>query len=205
MYIRDQNSKNQSGRIKPPENYGGTVFLGGEPKAPSETKQRPGTLAEAEPPKIIKDPIPGHQIRPGFIKEGRHEGGRTLPPVQYREGLSGSHHGNNFESAGAAGDDGPAEYCPLPRQDDRAGHAPSHKAEPVDPAQSTSPHPPKEPTKNNPLKSLFSSIMPPGIGGHRDDGNFGFEELLIIGLILLLSQSESDNDILLILALLLFF
>ncbi len=203
MYIRDQNSKNQSGRIKPPENYGGTVFLGGELKASPETRQRPGTFAETEPPKIIKDSIPGHQIRPNFAKEGGHDSGREPPPAQYREGVSGSHPGKGFEGAGPADDDEPGEYCPLPRRDDRAGHAPPHVAEPVGLAPPAPKE--KEAAKNNPLKSLFSSIMPPGIGGRRDDGEFGFEELLIIGLILLLSQSESDNDVLLILALLLFF
>ena len=45
--------------------------------------------------------------------------------------------------------------------------------------------------------------MPPGFS-RRGEGEFGFEELLIIGLILLLSQSDADNDILLLLALLLF-
>lgn len=37
------------------------------------------------------------------------------------------------------------------------------------------------------------------------DGGFGFEELLLVGLIFLLSQDEGNDDVLLILALLLFY
>jgi len=53
------------------------------------------------------------------------------------------------------------------------------------------------------LRGLLSSIMPPRPDG--DGGEFGFEDMLIIGLIFLLSQSEGDEDILLVLMLLLFY
>lgn len=53
------------------------------------------------------------------------------------------------------------------------------------------------------LKSLLSSIMPPRTCS--EGGEFGFEDMLIIGLIFLLSQSEGDEDILLALVLLLFY
>ena len=39
---------------------------------------------------------------------------------------------------------------------------------------------------------------------HRDKGGFGFEELLIVGLIFLLSQSETKDDLVFLLLLLLF-
>lgn len=40
--------------------------------------------------------------------------------------------------------------------------------------------------------------------GRMFSGGIGFEELLIIGLILLISQSDTDDDVILLLALLLF-
>jgi len=45
--------------------------------------------------------------------------------------------------------------------------------------------------------------MPPRPEG--DKAEFGFEDMLIIGLIFLLSQSEGDEDVLLLLTLLLFY
>ena len=53
------------------------------------------------------------------------------------------------------------------------------------------------------LRGLISSIMPPRPEGEK--GEFGFEDMLIIGLIFLLSQSEGDEDVLLLLTLLLFY
>ena len=53
------------------------------------------------------------------------------------------------------------------------------------------------------LRGLISSIMPPRPEG--DKAEFGFEDMLIIGLIFLLSQSEGDEDVLLLLTLLLFY
>lgn len=53
------------------------------------------------------------------------------------------------------------------------------------------------------LRGLLSSIMPPRPEGEK--GEFGFEDMLIIGLIFLLSQSEGDEDVLLLLTLLLFY
>ena len=63
------------------------------------------------------------------------------------------------------------------------------------------------PRKDSPLSSLISALAPPKI--HHDKGGFlgdlGFEELLIIGLALLLAQSDSDDDILILLLILLFY
>lgn len=53
----------------------------------------------------------------------------------------------------------------------------------------------------------FSSLLPPRLAGGRGGilGEIGIEELLIIGVLILLSQSETDDDILLLLVLLLFY
>ena len=55
--------------------------------------------------------------------------------------------------------------------------------------------------------SPFSSLLPPKIPGTREGllGDVGIEELVIIGILILLSQSETDDDILLLLVLLLFY
>jgi hypothetical protein len=53
------------------------------------------------------------------------------------------------------------------------------------------------------LRRLLSSIMPPRPESEKCE--FGFEDMLIIGLIFLLSQSEGDEDVLLLLTLLLFY
>ena len=55
-----------------------------------------------------------------------------------------------------------------------------------------------------PSHGLLSALMPPCVGSAHG-GELGFEELLLTGLILLLSQSQRDSDIILMLALLLFY
>ncbi len=52
-------------------------------------------------------------------------------------------------------------------------------------------------------RGILSSLIPPGFSD--SDADFGFEELLLVGLIFLLSRGESDSDILLMLALLLLY
>lgn len=58
--------------------------------------------------------------------------------------------------------------------------------------------------KPKPPRGFLSSLIPPAFSDGNDaDG--GMEELLLVGLIFLLSRGEQDNDILLILALLLLY
>ncbi len=55
-------------------------------------------------------------------------------------------------------------------------------------------------------RSFLSTLMPPKVS--KPSGilnNIGLEELLIIGVLILLSQGDSDDDILLLLFLLLFY
>ena len=56
----------------------------------------------------------------------------------------------------------------------------------------------------SPAHGLLSALIPPGLDSAHGNG-LGFEELLLTGLILLLSQSQRDSDIILMLALLLFY
>ncbi len=58
--------------------------------------------------------------------------------------------------------------------------------------------------KPKPPRGFLASLIPPAFSDSSDaDG--GMEELLLVGLIFLLSRGEQDNDILLILALLLLY
>lgn len=61
----------------------------------------------------------------------------------------------------------------------------------------------KDSAKGGGLRGLISSIMPPKVESEKCE--FGFEDMLIIGLIFLLSQSEGDEEVLLLLTLLLFY
>ena len=57
-----------------------------------------------------------------------------------------------------------------------------------------------------PQGGLLASLLPPKVS--RSNGilsNIGIEELLIIGVLILLSQSDADDDIMLLLFLLLFY
>ena len=76
------------------------------------------------------------------------------------------------------------------------------RAEESAPVEAESARESAEVFKSEKEKPRFPSF---GFGlGRLFSGGFGFEELLIIGLILLIAQSGTDDDIILLLALLLF-
>ena len=81
---------------------------------------------------------------------------------------------------------------------------------PVESAQPLSDEPVLSQQETTPSAPVGKSILSPGfrldLGRflHRDKGSFGFEELLIVGLIFLLSQSETKDDLVFLLLLLLF-
>ena len=62
-------------------------------------------------------------------------------------------------------------------------------------------------TVSKPASSTFlSSLLPPKVSNPSGLlSNIGLEEMLIVGVLILLSQSETDDDILLLLFLLLFY
>lgn len=65
---------------------------------------------------------------------------------------------------------------------------------------------PEERKPSSPLPSLLSSILPPRkTKSHGIFQSVGIEELLIIGTIIVLFLSDSDEDIILLLFLLLFY
>ena len=80
----------------------------------------------------------------------------------------------------------------------------------VESAQALSDDPVLPGQETTPSAPVGKSILSPGfrldLGRflHRDKGGFGFEELLIVGLIFLLSQSETKDDLVFLLLLLLF-
>lgn len=63
---------------------------------------------------------------------------------------------------------------------------------------------PVPPPRHKPPRGFLSSLIPPGFSD-TGDSDPGFEELLLVGLIFLLSRGEQDSDILLMLALLLLY
>ena len=78
-------------------------------------------------------------------------------------------------------------------------------------AEATDAAPPEEPTvtaakleRPTPPRGILSSLIPPFFG-ESDGINIGFEELLLVGLMFLVSQGERDTDTLLMLMLLLFY
>ena len=64
-----------------------------------------------------------------------------------------------------------------------------------------------ETVQSKPASSTFlSSLLPPKVSNPSGLlSNIGLEEMLIVGVLILLSQSETDDDILLLLFLLLFY
>ncbi len=186
MYTRE-NGQKDSPDIRLPENYSGTAFRSGIRHPPENITLPPGLLSD-EGGKYSRDTT-ARQPR-SYIKKAPPES--SLPHRETDDG-----RGSSPPAAAAA----VAREKPDGR-DFEVGHkalqgeGEPHKNDlPVEAGA--------RPHSKNPLKGLFSSIMPPGFGKHGE-GEFGFEEILIIGLILLLSQSDADNDILLLLALLLF-
>ncbi|MGI6166719.1 MAG: hypothetical protein ACOYIA_01100 [Eubacteriales bacterium] len=187
MYTREQGPKDGPD-IRLPDNYSGTAFRSGIRHPPEAIALPPGLLSD-ESAKYSKD-TPARQPR-SYIKKVPPE--RDLLPVEQpgKEDVRKS----PFPDAG--------EARPVHEEPERSGeveHKPSHSEHDKEghPAAAL-----EKPNPKNPLKGLFSSIIPPGFGKHGE-GEFGFEELLLVGLILLLSQSDANNDILLLLALLLF-
>lgn len=117
-------------------------------------------------------------------------------------------------------------YSRFPRNGDRTIRIPEHysgcafsetsaesmipqKEEPTPPpptTEPTAPPPPPEEDKKDQDSQPTSLPLALPLGGNLPllGGGLGFEELLLIGLILLLSRSEQDNDLVLWLVLLLF-
>lgn len=173
MYIRDP-GKGQSMPPRPPKNYSGTAFRAGEPASPVEMISPLTGVIPATP---VKE-----------AEEAREERVREpIPRILPREEPSAPRVADDR-------DDSPTQNGVVP---------PGEAGGDADRDDGTAAGRAGKDAAKNPLRSLFSSIMP-GIGRSGRE-EFGFEELLIVGLIFLLSQSEGESDILLLLALLLFY
>lgn len=74
-------------------------------------------------------------------------------------------------------------------------------------AQNTAPEPQQTESKHpQHTNALLSSIMPPKVSNPSGIlSNIGLEEMLIVGILILLSQSDTDDDVLLLLFILLFY
>lgn len=105
------------------------------------------------------------------------------------------------QSVPKATEPAPAVTDPTPQESDteRANaDAPPPEDEPEAVTASVKNAPPTPP------RGILSSLIPPLFGDTESIG-IGFEELLLIGLMFLVSQGERDTDTLLILMLLLFY
>ena len=90
---------------------------------------------------------------------------------------------------------------PLPPLPPKEEEPPKPSEPPAPPTPAPPPPPPKDPPALlAPLKGLFGGLGSAFPFSH----GVGFEELLILGVILLLARSEGENDLILWLALLLF-
>lgn len=116
---------------------------------------------------------------------GRQDGGYRIP-----EG----YRGNAFTPLSPPTEEAPPE--PIEAESAPVETPPTKQALPVSLPQKS------EPRALSPLASLLPP-KPTGTKGLL--GDIGLEELLILGVILLVSQSETDDDILLFLILLLFY
>ena len=224
MYIRDQ-GKGQS-IPRPPSNYGGTAFRGNEPISPEEligVKPQSGSVKDGDLRRDNSSRRDNDSRRDDEIRrdsDTRHENDARRDSDLRRD--NDLRHDDNIhrdhlhpgENSSHRDDDGAKIPRLLPRSE------PVEVSDPSDgdagkPGKDIAgdDRPPGRPEEKrerpkddkNPLKGLFSALMPPGFNKPGHEGAFGFEELLIVGLIFLLSQSEEDTDILILLALLLFF
>lgn len=118
---------------------------------------------------------------------GRTDGGYRIP-----EG----YRGNAFSPIS------PPIEEPQPNPEPLEAEVPPAEATETETTLPVSLSPKSEPRGLSPLVSL----LPPKPSGTKGLlGDIGLEELLILGVILLVSQSETDDDILLFLILLLFY
>lgn len=104
-------------------------------------------------------------------------------------------------------------YSRFPRPSDRPIRLPEHYSgcafSEIDPSkQETAPQPADHPQKSNDLAtSSYSSCSPTALFGGLPSlfpGGLQFEELLLMGLIVLLARAEQESDVVLWLVLLLF-
>lgn len=129
---------------------------------------------------------------------------RPTPSGREELRIPDNYSGNAFQGDSTT----PSPPVELPPEPPSTGEEPTPLAEPsntlpvVLPVEET----PRE-TPAMKKASPFSSLLPPRLAGTRGGllGDIGIEELLIIGVLILLSQSETDDDILLLLVLLLFY
>ena len=137
---------------------------------------------------------------------------RTEQPIRIPEHYSGCAFGSTKSDLSPKKEEhfSPRRYPepakPTPPKPTQDFHSPQHSSSPSIPISlpvpTSIPHPQKEkpPTAPQPIQGLLGSIGSAFPFSH----GLGFDELLIIGLILLLGRNSQDSDMILWLALLLF-
>lgn len=185
-------------RPTPPRNYGGTAFR--EPvrdtvsetatnTAPETRRDAPYTAPYPASPYLTAPSTPSNPPSPSspcdLPPESCHE--RESAPTAEASLSEPSTEQNETESTRAT------DHHDSSKADD-ASVTTSASAE----TSAGSHRPP------SPAHGLLGALIPPGLDSAHGNG-LGFEELLLTGLILLLSQSQRDSDIILMLALLLFY
>lgn len=175
-------------RPTPPRNYSGTAFTESPQYAgetPPRQAEQSGRADEASPCPRVESGEQTHPAPQLSRDEPRHDEEsiceRPNSDTERGEQSPGADHCNQSPHT---------DHCNQSPGADHSERSAPTSAQTI--AQAHRPH------------SLLGALLPPGLEA-AGDGGMGSEELLLIGLILLLSQGRRDNDALLMLALLLLY
>lgn len=180
-------------RPTPPRNYSGTAFTESPQYAgetPPRQAEQSGRAAEASPCPRVESGEQTHPAPQLSRDEPRHDEESLCerPNSDTERGEQSPHgaeHSNQSPHADHCNQSPGANHC---NQSPGAEHSER-----------------SAPTSTQTLaQARRPTLLPPGLEA-AGDGGMGSEELLLIGLILLLSQGRRDNDALLMLALLLLY
>lgn len=171
-------------RPTPPRNYSGTAFTESPQYAgetPPRQAEQSGRAAEASPCPRVESGEQTHPAPQLSRDEPRHDEESLCerPNSDTERGEQSPHGAEHYGQS--PGED----HCNLSHGADHGERSAPTSAQTL--AQARRP-----------------TLLPPGLEA-AGDGGMGSEELLLIGLILLLSQGRRDNDALLMLALLLLY
>ena len=181
MYSRDIFPKYSSGGMPIPENYSGNAIRRTPPRPtspPHPTAPPKSGAPRAAVPLTVSPSFAARQDLPDATRE------RDVP-VPRAEGIDRNERAE--ETRPNREEEHPAPVSETPAEE---------KAEAV----SAAPAPP--PARESGLSSLLSTFLPPKPDGGGLLSHIGLEEALLLGLFLLLSQSDEEEDTLMLLALL---
>lgn len=181
MYSRDVFPKYSSGGLPIPENYSGNAIRRTPPRQspPPRPATPQGGSPRASVPLTVSSSFAAHQRPPATAQEQES----PIPPAPSADSIERAEREERRESEN--------ERQTEPRESQ------TEEKEETTAVSATPPH-----ARDNGFSSLLSSFLPPKPDGGGLLSHIGLEEALLLGLFLLLSQSEEDEDTLMLLALL---